>query len=179
MKSAIGVYESNEKALEALRELLKAGFTKDKLSIIAKASLIDNHIHVKTNDTIEKAEISIGVVAGTVLGVLAGIGVFVIPGGFLVGAGALVGAFAGLDTGLITGGLTAVLTSIGINELSSVKYEKHLNEGRFIIFVQGNDKQIEQAQKVLHMQGHSLLLSSEDTGELGNTGSAGNLFMTE
>ena len=93
-------------------------------------------------------------------GQLTGVGVFAIPGfGFLFGAGAVVGAFAGVDAGIIAGGLTAIFTRMGINEANAIKYENHLNEGKFLVFVDGDDKEIEQAKQVLHTQGLALELS--------------------
>ncbi len=160
MKAIIGVYESHTKALEAVNALKQAGYAADKLSIIGKADLINDHIHVVSNKTPEKVEMSIGVLTGTVLGVLTGVGVFAIPGlGFLFGAGALVGAFAGLDLGIIGGGLVAILTNAGIDEANAIKYEKHLNEGNFIVFAQGDEKQIKHAHEVLHNQNLHLELA--------------------
>lgn len=160
MKTVIGVYDSHDKAIVAASELKKSGFPASKISIIGKADLVDNHIHVKSSTAPAVAEASIGVVTGTVLGILTGVGIFAVPGlGFLFGAGAVVGAFAGLDFGILAGGITAILTTIGINEVNAVKYEKHLNEGKFLIFANGDENQIEQAKKVLHTQGQSLELS--------------------
>jgi hypothetical protein len=154
MNAVIGVYESHDDAIAALEQLKKSGYPADQLSVIGKADLIDNHIHVKTSDSAAKAEASIGVVTGTVLGVLTGVGIFAIPGlGFLFGAGALVGAFAGVEMGLIAGGLAAILTKLGVDEVNAVKYQKHLEEGKFIIFAQGDDKQIAHAKDVIHTQG--------------------------
>lgn len=161
MKAVVGVYDSHEKAVDAIEELKKAGYSTKNLSLIGKADLVNDHIHVKSNDTAEKAEVGVGVVAGSVLGVLAGVGIFAVPGlGFLYGAGALVGAFAGFDFGLIAGGLVAALTHLGMDEVNAVKYEKHLNEGKFVIFAQGSEKEINHAQEVLHTQGLHLELDS-------------------
>ena len=160
MKTVVGVYESHDKAIIALQELKKTGFTADKLSLVGKADLVDNHINIKANNAVEKTEASIGVVAGAILGILTGVGVFAIPGfGFLFGAGAVVGAFAGVDAGIIAGGLTAIFTRMGINEANAIKYENHLIEGKFLVFVDGDDKEIEQAKQVLHTQGLALELS--------------------
>ena len=161
MKSIVGVYESHDKALTALQELKKAGYPDRLLSLVGKADLIDNHIHIKSSNTVEKAEASIGVADGAILGVLTGVGVFLIPGfGFLFGAGALIGAFAGVDIGLIAGGLAAIFTSVGIDEVNALKYEKHLNEGKFLIFADGDEAQLEQAHQTLHTQGQALELTS-------------------
>ena len=161
MKSIVGVYESHDKALAAVQELKKSGYPDRLLSVVGKADLIDKHLHIKSNNAIEKTEASIGVVAGTILGVLTGVGIFAIPGfGFLFGAGALVGAFAGADLGIIAGGITAILTSAGVDEVNAVKYEKHLNEGKFLVFADGDDAQLKQAHQMLHTQGQTLELTS-------------------
>jgi uncharacterized membrane protein len=161
MKSIVGVYETHDKALAALQELKRSGYPDNQLSIVGKADLIDNHIHIKSSNTVEKAEASIGVVAGAILGILTGVGIFVIPGfGFLYGAGALIGIFAGVDVGLIAGGLAAIFTSAGIDEVNALKYEKHLNEGRFLVFADGDEAKLEQAHETLHTQGLALELTS-------------------
>jgi uncharacterized membrane protein len=161
MKAIIGVYESHDKAVEALQELQKAGYDSKQLSIVGKADLVNDHIHVKSHHTVERAEVGVGIAAGTVLGVLTGVGIFAIPGlGFFYGAGATVGAIAGIDFGLIAGGVTAAFTNMGIDEANAVKYEKHLNEGKFLVFAQGDEKQIKHAKEVLHTQGYSMELST-------------------
>lgn len=161
MKAVIGVYETHDSAVKALDELKRSGFPTKQLSVVGKADLVNNHIHVKTSDVPERAELSAGVIAGTVLGILTGVGIFAIPGlGFLYGAGALVGAFAGFDFGIMAGGLTAVLTGIGMEAANAAKYEKHLNEGKFLVFAQGDEKQIAQAEEVLHSKASHLELDS-------------------
>ncbi len=161
MKAVVGVYDTHEKAVQALSGLQKSGFPIKRVSIVGKADLVNNHIHVQAGDTAEKVEVSVGVAAGAALGILTGVGIFAIPGlGFLYGAGALVGAFAGLDFGLMAGGITAALTHVGIDKVNAGKYEKHLNEGNFLLFVQGNDKEIETAHKALHTENLHLELES-------------------
>ncbi len=104
-----------------------------------------------------EAEVSIGVVAGTVLGVLTGIGLFTIPGfGFLFGAGAIVGALAGFDIGLIEGGIVSILTKLGINIGDYDKYENHLNKGNFLVVVQGTDVEIKLAHEILDTHGNHI-----------------------
>ena len=76
----IGVYDSHTIALEAVNELVNAGFPAKQLSLIGKAELIDDHLHVKSNNILIEAPVSIGVVTGSILGILAGASVFAIPG---------------------------------------------------------------------------------------------------
>jgi len=159
MKSIIGVYQTHQNAVDAINLLKKADLPEKNISLLAKADMVDNHITVKSSDTPEKAEVSIGLVAGSVLGVLTGVGILAIPGlGFLFGAGALVGAFAGFDLGIIGGGLAAILTSLGMNEVLSARYDKHLNEGKFLVFMQGSDEDLEKAHGILNTSGLHLEL---------------------
>lgn len=150
MKSLVGVYEMHDEGVWAIERLKAAGYSSDKLSLLAKADMIDNHIHIKRKHTAEVAEVSIGMAAGAVLGTLSGVGVFLVPGlGFFYGAGAIVGLFAGLDFGLIGGGIAAILTAIGIDEKNAVKYEHHLNEGKFLVFVQDTGANVKKAEELL------------------------------
>lgn len=157
MEAAIGIYDSHNKAIAAIRTLKETGFAATQISLISRADLVDKHIEIKAREPLELGEASIGITAGVALGVLTGVGVFAIPGlGFLYGAGALVGALGGLDIGIIAGGLTAVLTSLGISAAKSSEYEHHLKKGNLILFVEGNQQEIEKAKSVLHNEGFSL-----------------------
>ena len=151
MNTIVGVYESHDKAVEAVKTLEDSGYAHKNVSLVSKAEMINDHIHVKSEHTVEKAEVGVGIAAGSVIGILTGIGIFAIPGlGFLYGAGALVGAIAGLDFGLLGGGLVSILTSIGIDKALAAKYEKHLNEGKYLVFVQGDEDQVKHAHQLLH-----------------------------
>ena len=162
MNLLIGVYESNENAIAALYKLQQSGYPVARLSVVGKAELVGSHIHVKSNENMELLEIGIGTFAGLALGILTGGGIFAIPGfGLLYGAGALVGAFAGAETGFIGGGIVAILTKmLGIDEANALKYEKHLNDGNFLLFASGKVKQIELAKHILHTQELSLELDT-------------------
>ncbi len=162
MKTIVGVYESNEEAVEALHKLQEAGFPVAHLSVIGKAYLGNKHIHVRRNDKVETAEVGIGAVAGGLLGALTSFGIFAIPGlGLLDSAGAIVGTLAGAETGFIAGGIVAILTKLmGVGEHIAARYEKQLNENKFLLFAQGDKKQIKLAHEVLHTHGMSLELDT-------------------
>src|SRR4051812_46838423 len=120
MTSTIGVYHNHEDALSAINTLKEAGYAPNKLSILGNApenmteeeklENLDAEHEVDRPMKIAATGVGIGVIAGPILGALAGLGLFAIPGvGFLFGAGALAGAVAGLDVGLIGGGLFSAL----------------------------------------------------------------------
>jgi hypothetical protein len=108
---------------------------------------------------IEKTEIGIGIAIGAILGLLTGAGVFLIPGiGILYGAGAVTGIMAGIETGLIGSGIAVILTELGIENAKSPKYEEYINEGKYLVLIQGNKDEVEKARETLHTLGLHLEL---------------------
>jgi hypothetical protein len=161
MKSLIGVYESHDKAVTALQELQKSGYPIEFLSIIGKAELVNDHLYIKSKDAVEKAELSIGAVAGTIIGILSGVGLLAIPGfGILYGAGAFFGAITGLWGGIVTGGFALILTTHwGIDKITANRYELHIKGGNFMVVAQGNEEQLTKAYEVLHKYGQVIELN--------------------
>ncbi|MBW4361523.1 hypothetical protein [Flavobacterium taihuense] len=157
MESQIAIYDTHEKAINAIKELSQNDFPMENVSLLGKAEVIEDHIQIKSLDTIKKTPAMVGMGAGTLIGLLTGIGVFAIPGfGFLYGAGALIGIIAGLDLGLITGGFISLLAFTGIKEEQVVKCQEHLKEGKFAVLVNGSVKEIETAKHILHTEGSHL-----------------------
>ncbi len=153
MKAAVAVYDSHEIAFNAVKVLDKEHFPLKHISLIGKAELINDHLHVRSNDVVS---VVAPVAIGSIVGLLTGIGIFAIPGlGFLYGAGALIGVFGGLDFGLM-GGIVIALTKLGFKEDSGVKFEEHIKKGKFLLVVQGNEEEIERAKKILHTEGTNL-----------------------
>ncbi|PZX94528.1 hypothetical protein DOS84_02940 [Flavobacterium aquariorum] len=157
MESQIAIYDTHEKAVNAIKVLNQENFPMDHVSLLGKAEIIEDHIHIKSLDTIKKTPALVGMGAGTLIGLLSGIGVFAIPGfGFLYGAGALIGIIAGLDLGLVTGSFISLLAFTGIKEEEVVKCEQHLKEGKFMVIVKGAKEEIEKAKHILHTEGNHL-----------------------
>jgi len=151
MKSTVGIYESHDIALEAIKKLQEKGYPVNQLSVIGQAEIVEDHLRVKSREPSTNLGVSIGAVAGPILGVLTGAGVFAIPGfGFLFGAGALVGALAGFDFGLVGGGLVTLLTTFFTNQDKVVKYHEHLKEGKFLVVAQGTTEEVERAHDILN-----------------------------
>lgn len=156
MKSTIGIYDSNHDALEAIHQLQSLGFPRKQISLLGRADMKDDHVHVKHASpmSVAAAEVGIGAVVGPVLGALVGIGIFAVPGlGFLYGAGALVGALAGFDFGLIGGGIASAFTLMGMKQPDAEKYQAELEAGKFIVVAQGDDEEIAKAANILQEHG--------------------------
>ena len=154
MKSVIGIYDTHEIAVGAIKELQKADFPFDQLTIMGQSELVDSRAQLKSS-LVEK-EITIGGVVGSILGALNGVGIFLVPGlGFLVGWGVLIGGFVGFEAGILGGGIVAVLTSIGIEITGATKYEEHLKAGKFMIIIQGSQREVDFAKSILEAyEGH-------------------------
>lgn len=149
MKKSIAVFSSHDDAIHALEALKQAGVNINKISLIGKAEIIDDKVHVKSNKALIAAPTVAGTVIGTSIGLMTGIGLFAIPGlGVLFGAGAIVGALAGFDFGLIAGGTATILIEMGVKE-NHVVYEEHIKEGNFLMFINGTEEEIARAEKVI------------------------------
>lgn len=166
MKATIGVYDDQAKAVAAIQELKDAGYPESRISILTRDAETVHHAEdpgeseqgpgVDSDAAFEKpmkiaaTGVGIGAVVGPVLGALAGIGVLAIPGlGVLVGAGALAGAVAGLDVGIIGGGIISALAIAQVNKHHEDLYHEHLQAGRFLVVAQGSEEEIDQAREVL------------------------------
>jgi len=157
MNSTIGVYENHDKALDAVRKLKDSGFPVKQISIIGKTEteVMDNDMHVvMPKDPINVKGVGAGTAIGATLGVLTGVGLFAIPGlGFLFGAGALVGAIAGVDFGLIGGGIASVLATLGVHDDNVKKYHTDLEAGRYLVVAHGNADEVKRASDTLTEHG--------------------------
>jgi len=161
MKSQVAVYATHQKAIDALDKLKDAGFPMEKTSLLGQAIIVDDHVHVKSHADDNLKVTAAGVVAGSTLGVLTGLGIFALPGlGFLFGAGAIVGGIAGLELGVVGSALFSLFSTIGFKKEEIVKYEQHIKEGKFLVIVRGSLAEIEKAENILHTEGTHLEMDS-------------------
>lgn len=154
MKTTIGIYDTHEDAVDAVKALQNAGFPKKLLTIIGKVKNPDPNAKEEASvDKLEKyagTEVGVSVLAGTTLGVLTGIGVFAVPGlGFLFGAGALVGAIAGFDFGLVGGGIISALTLPNVHEKIAKKYDEEIKSGKFLVIAHGSEADMFKAKEIM------------------------------
>lgn len=149
MKKSISIFDSHDDALKALEELRESGVNMSKISLVGHAEIVNDHVHIKSNQALVAAPVAAGTVLGTTLGLLTGVGLFAIPGlGVLFGAGAIVGALAGFQIGVATGGIATILVDLGVKD-DHVVYEQHLKEGRFLLFYDGSEEEIEHVERII------------------------------
>jgi hypothetical protein len=160
MKQKIAVYEDHDSAFGAVEILRKEDFPSKQISVLGKVNKSSNDLHLETKNRLTGAPVVLGVGAGTVLGLLTGLGVFIIPGfGVLYGAGAIIGTLAGFEVGAVGGGLVSLLTTAGIETEQANRHSKHLDDGKFLVFLNGSTEEIERAEELLHTQGTHLELN--------------------
>jgi hypothetical protein len=142
----VGVFESVPEAQLAAHILDRAGLGKEHLSLVVR--------HLDASSEVGK-ELSLGddssrnAVIGATLGGLAGVvgdaaiflvtglGAIIVAGPILATMGAIVGAFLGGMEGW------------GIHKVHIHKYEKLVEEGKVLVVVNGDPKQLEEANRIL------------------------------
>jgi uncharacterized membrane protein len=153
MNTTVGVYDTHEKAIQAVEKLKRAGFPVQQLSLIGKAVVIDDLMRVKNNRKIKNAPAIIGAILGPLLGILTGVKLFAIPGlGFLFGIGAILGALAGFSLGIVGGGILSLIAILVIKSRSVLKYHEHIEERGFQIIAHGNNEEVNRAKEILENQ---------------------------
>ncbi len=152
MDATIGIYNNHDLAVGAVKVLKDSGYPVSQLSIvgIAETEVIDNEMHIMPKNPLKVKGLGAGALIGATIGLFTGIGVFTIPGlGLLYGAGALVGTIAGIDFGLIGGGVASVIATLGITDSNVQLYHDALQEGKFLVVVHGKDDEINKAKAIL------------------------------
>lgn len=159
---AIGVFSTRLNAELALQELRNANFPMDKVSIIAKNAETESDIagvEVKDNhdnraDEGAAAGAVTGGFLGGVTGLLVGLGSLAIPGiGPIMFAGAeataIATTLAGGAIGAATGSLVGALIGLGIPEERAKVYSELVNQGYYLILINGTQPDAEFAQSIL------------------------------
>ena len=109
---------------------------------------------VVTTGDIAVASAEVGAVAGGLCGLLLGTAFLFVPGlGPVLVAGsfsaALAGAAEGAVVGAVIGGLGGALVEWGIPAVHMQRYERHLNEGKFLVLVLVDSVDVEYTRSVL------------------------------
>ncbi len=161
-KRAVGTFASRGDAEKALYKLRDSSFSMDKVSLLAKNADGKDNIagaDVKNergeNEAPEGA--GIGATTGTVLGGLGGLLVgleeLLIPGiGPFLAAGTIATTLAGAGLGALSGGIIGGLTGMGIPEEDAKVYGDRIDNGYYLIIVDGFEDEIDRAGSVLNGQ---------------------------
>ncbi|MBD2102936.1 general stress protein [Leptolyngbya sp. FACHB-261] len=167
-RRAVGVFSSYAQAEQAVRELRTAGFSMDDVSVVARdaergqrmagADVTDERGLGNKADEGAGAGATTGGVLGGLAGLLVGIGALAIPGiGPVMTAGALGTALAttaaGAGIGAAAGGLVGALVGLGIPEERAHAYHSRVEQGSYLVMVEGSQNDVNQAEAILRRGG--------------------------
>ncbi len=138
--AVFGIYSTRIDVERASDALNTAGFPAADISVLMPSSLngaVDMGIEANT----KAPEGTVGGFAaggaiGSAVGVLAGLGLIMIPGvGPLLAAGPLVAGLAGLGVGSAVGGIAGALIGMGLPEYEAKRYAEHVQDGAILLSV--------------------------------------------
>jgi hypothetical protein len=146
VKTLAAHYKDTHTAQQVFEALLEAGFSGDDISLIVK----DAKAFVETPGEFSAGD---GAGLGALVGALVGIGTALVPGiGPLIGSGPLavaVTAGIGAAAGALTGGVSASLIELDLDEQETQPREPGLHGGGTIISVTSNEDWLEWAQRIM------------------------------
>lgn len=142
---AVGVFEDNIQAQNAISELKRSGFRDDQIGLAVR----DEQATSELARDMEGGESHAG--EGAVAGMVAGAGIGgawalgiaagVLPAiGPVIAGGLLASILASAATGAAAGGLVGALIGLGVPEEEAHHYEEHFHAGRIIVTVQAGDR---------------------------------------
>ena len=153
--SVVAIFDSHDRAEDAIRELQKSGFDMKKLSIIGRDYHTEENVvgYYTTGDRMMYWG-KLGAFWGGFWGLLFGSAFFWVPGiGPLLAAGpVVVWIVAALEGAAMTGGLTALgaaLYSIGIPKNSVLQYETQIKNGQLLLVAHGSAEEVARAKDLL------------------------------
>ena len=131
------LFDTYDNASEAVRRLETAGVSYRDISIVSNAKDERHLVQHGTTDDASKgttAGIGIGAALGGVAGLLAGLGLVMIPGlGPMVAAGWLAATMAGAAVGASTAGIAGALIAAGLSNEDAEIYAEGLGRGGTIV----------------------------------------------
>jgi len=166
----IATYDTHHQAEDAIRELNRAGFRMQQLSIIGKGYRSEEYpVGFYTVGDRMKTWGGVGAFWGALWGMLFGAAFFWIPGiGLLGAAGPIVHVLAGAVEGAaLVGGVSvlgAALANIGVPNDAVVRYERSVRADKYLLIAHGSEQEIGQARAIVERSG-AVDVGSFDTSD--------------
>ncbi|MGB7443316.1 MAG: hypothetical protein WA919_19790 [Coleofasciculaceae cyanobacterium] len=164
-KRAVGVFPNRHQTELALQELRKVDFPISKVSVMTRNTDDEQIAGVEVedrNDHGKAAGAATGAIAGGMIGGLVGLigalSAIAIPGVGPVVVGGAIASIVG-DTvvggalGAAAGGLVGVLVDLGIPEEHALLYSDRLENGEYLLILEGTEVELSRAASVLKPQG--------------------------
>lgn len=158
MKTIVGTYDRIETAYAVANDLVKAGFSRNDISIIANDRNKEYAAYVGDNfvdsGDATAAGAGVGAAIGALGGLLVGLGALAIPGiGPVIAAGPLLAALTGAGVGAVTGGIVGALIDLGVPEEEANLYAEGLRRGNILVTVQAPDTSAEMVTGIMNRPG--------------------------
>jgi len=153
--AVVGVFNSRDEADQAVNKLLKAGFTRDQIGVIARDA--EGKASAQTVGDAENAGSGAAIGAATGAGVAGlvslGISFGVIPAiGPILAVGPLAAALISAASGAAAAGLAGALIGWGVPEEEANFYQSEVEAGRYLVTVKAESRR-DEAWKILHQGG--------------------------
>ncbi len=153
-KAVIGVFRSEDRAKEAINDLRAEGYDEREISMIVRDDEGGEGEEKGEGFTMERQDLSEGVISGGALGgvagILAGAGALLIPGvGPIVAAGPL----AAFLTGVVGGGIVGGLVDYGIPEERGRHFENRVKQGDILVTLKVEEEKAEEVTSLLRRYG--------------------------
>jgi hypothetical protein len=157
----VGLFDSFPAAQSAVQDLISAGISRNHISLTSSNATGEHRLegeagaeHGSHAGTGAATGAGIGAVVGGVGGVLASLGMLVIPGiGPILAAGPIAAALAGAGIGAVAGGLLGALVGLGIPEEHAHAYAEGVRRGGTLVTVAADDAQAEPVADILNRHG--------------------------
>ena len=165
-KAVFCIAQNIDQTESIVNDLRTAGFSTNDISVLfPDKSTTKDFAHEKHTKAPEGAAVggTVGLGAGAVLGLLAGIGALAIPDvGPLIAAGPIMGALSGAAVGAATGGLAGALIGLGIPEYEAKRYEGKITGGSALISVHAASSEAVDKAKKIFERNHAEDISSTE-----------------
>jgi hypothetical protein len=153
--SVVAIFDSHEKAEEAVKALHRSGFDMKQLSILGRDMHSEEQVvgYYNTGDRMAFWG-KLGAFWGGLWGLVFGSALFWVPGfGPVLVGGPLVSAIVGaLEGAAVVGGLSAVgagLYSLGIPKNSVLRYERALRTDKYLLVAHGTGEEVARAKDIM------------------------------
>ncbi|HUG66830.1 MAG TPA: hypothetical protein VMM76_03695 [Pirellulaceae bacterium] len=145
--------DDRSKAISIVEKLRASGFRESEISLIVAHEDADGEIAIEGNTKApEGASTGAGggMLLGTALGWMAGIGALAIPGlGPFIAAGPIMAALGGAALGAAAGGIAGGLIGMGFSEYEAKQYESYVKAGHSLISVVAEtDEEVDRAKEI-------------------------------
>ena len=153
MQSLIYVSASHDDAIKTLEELKNEGYSDDQLNLIHRDDIVNNHLYISHETTIETFETAICTGIGVIAGIMLAAGAIHVHNVNVNSFESKVTAVcSGIVAGIFLGILLATITSNLLAWVHNTRYQHLLQNGKFLIFVNGNPDEIAHAEKIAHTE---------------------------